>query len=437
MPLVASHDPGNRDGKVHSHRFAAANTAVPYANQDAGAAQGHRGLPEIGLHHGGYLRRLAGRATASGTAMLRRSDTVQASSTFAVGEEAEQTGAAVIRDVGKVAAPIEHRRAPRAGQHGARGRRGAHAQDRPLLPRRHRGRVRCLARTAGQGRRRPRDLLERRRDRRRQGPGGARRALLPSYQLDGEGNPINKRNAWQARSLLYVRLIPPGAADVAHYRVQVPKEARGPIHFTGEAELPQVRLVLHAVRLRRSAEARPGPGAAGPPITTAWSTTSIRRRFRPMSPGNIRGRIPDLPIVTLAKAEASDPARAAQLDAGGAQAGPRALERLGHRPAAARRSERRRIRVSEGDRGRARLCRRLAERGARADPGRRDRCRQAVHRQGAGDRLRSSAASSSSRPPIQKADGDYDGALQSLERVRAAISARPRGAQPDRAASCS
>ena len=30
MPLVASHDPGNRDGKVHSHRFPAANTAVPY-----------------------------------------------------------------------------------------------------------------------------------------------------------------------------------------------------------------------------------------------------------------------------------------------------------------------------------------------------------------------------------------------------------------------
>ena len=34
MPLVASHDPGNIDGKVHSHRFPGANTAVPYANQD-------------------------------------------------------------------------------------------------------------------------------------------------------------------------------------------------------------------------------------------------------------------------------------------------------------------------------------------------------------------------------------------------------------------
>src|SRR3712207_2123630 len=50
-----------------------------------------------------------------------------------------------------------------------------------------------------------------------------------SYQLDGEGNPINKRNAWQTRSVLYVRLIPPGAADVGHYRVKIPKDAKGPI----------------------------------------------------------------------------------------------------------------------------------------------------------------------------------------------------------------
>ncbi len=51
-----------------------------------------------------------------------------------------------------------------------------------------------------------------------------------SYQLDGEGNPINKRNAWQARSVLYVRLIPPGAADVAHYRVHDPEGRQGPDH---------------------------------------------------------------------------------------------------------------------------------------------------------------------------------------------------------------
>jgi hypothetical protein len=56
-----------------------------------------------------------------------------------------------------------------------------------------------------------------------------------SYQLDGEGNMINKRNAWSARSVLYVRLIPPGAADVAHYRIKIPKDAKGPIKL--EAKL--------------------------------------------------------------------------------------------------------------------------------------------------------------------------------------------------------
>src|SRR5207302_5646392 len=55
-----------------------------------------------------------------------------------------------------------------------------------------------------------------------------------SYQLDGEGNPINKRNAFQTRSTLYVRLIPPGAADVAHYLVKIPKDARGPITLTAK-----------------------------------------------------------------------------------------------------------------------------------------------------------------------------------------------------------
>ena len=56
-----------------------------------------------------------------------------------------------------------------------------------------------------------------------------------SYLLDGEGNPINKRNAWQARSVFYVRLIPPGAADTVHYLVNIPKDAVGPITF--EAKL--------------------------------------------------------------------------------------------------------------------------------------------------------------------------------------------------------
>jgi tetratricopeptide (TPR) repeat protein len=47
-----------------------------------------------------------------------------------------------------------------------------------------------------------------------------------SLLIDEHGNPINKRNAWMARSVAYVRLIPPGAADTIHYRVRVPDGAR-------------------------------------------------------------------------------------------------------------------------------------------------------------------------------------------------------------------
>jgi tetratricopeptide (TPR) repeat protein len=53
--------------------------------------------------------------------------------------------------------------------------------------------------------------------------------------LDARGNPIDKRNAWSSRSVAYVRLIPPGAADTFHFRMEVPKDVRGPV--TLEARL--------------------------------------------------------------------------------------------------------------------------------------------------------------------------------------------------------
>ena len=48
-----------------------------------------------------------------------------------------------------------------------------------------------------------------------------------SLLLDEHGNPINKRNAWAARSVAYVRLIPPGAADTIHYRLRHPRRTAG------------------------------------------------------------------------------------------------------------------------------------------------------------------------------------------------------------------
>ncbi len=139
-----------------------------------------------------------------------------------------------------------------------------------------------------------------------------------SLLLDEHGNPINKRNAWATRSVAYVRLIPPGAADTVHYRLDVPEDAGGQDHGQGEAELPQVRLVEHAVGVRR----REGSGARA------------RSRWRPGhddgrwvfdgDTSTVSGRIkaiPDIPTTVMAEAQATLVVVAARRRAAGAPAG--------------------------------------------------------------------------------------------------------------------
>ncbi|NKB89042.1 MAG: tetratricopeptide repeat protein [Acidobacteria bacterium] len=47
--------------------------------------------------------------------------------------------------------------------------------------------------------------------------------------LDEAGQVIDKRNGWDRRTPVYVRFIPPGAADTAHYSFTVPAEVQGPL----------------------------------------------------------------------------------------------------------------------------------------------------------------------------------------------------------------
>ena len=128
-----------------------------------------------------------------------------------------------------------------------------------------------------------------------------------SFQIDGEGNPINKRNAWQARSTLYVRLIPPGAADVAHFRVRIPADAKGPITLT--ARLNHRKFTRYYTEFAYAGVPRPGP--VGPGFDNrewTFEKTNVPANVS----GKIKGEIPDLPITVLARAEA-------RLELGGAQ----------------------------------------------------------------------------------------------------------------------
>ena len=127
-----------------------------------------------------------------------------------------------------------------------------------------------------------------------------------SYQLDGAGNPINKRNAWQARTLLYARLIPPGAADVAHFLVHVPEAAKGKIHFT--AKLNYRKFSWYYSHFSYAGEPKPGQ----PQYLLTKDSNGLEYSFDPANipknvSGTIKDHIPDLPIVTLSKAEIAVP----------------------------------------------------------------------------------------------------------------------------------
>jgi len=123
-----------------------------------------------------------------------------------------------------------------------------------------------------------------------------------SYLLDGQGNHINKRNAWAARTVLYIHLIPPGAADVAHFRIKIPKDAKGPITLT--AKLNYRKFSYEYTQFAYAGEPLPDQ----PKLVAAgydsrkWSyaETNIPRDVS----GEIKDRVPNLPIVTLATATA-------------------------------------------------------------------------------------------------------------------------------------
>ncbi|HXU31235.1 MAG TPA: tetratricopeptide repeat protein [Thermoanaerobaculia bacterium] len=308
MPLVDSHDPGNRNGKVHSHRFPAANTALPYVNQDAEQLETVTKFLQSGFITVDLFAIAPASAPLSGEGMVRRSgEAPQAMSTFAVGEEAEGGGEATLREVSEFSAPLESA--------GARIVPGSTV------------RVDVVVRTRGIGHFFPggtvdafdvwleleaKDAAGRVLFWSGRVEDGGRGAVekgahfYRSFALDAEGNPIDKRNAWQARSALYTRLIPPGAADTIHYRVHVPADARGPITLT--AKLNHRKFSRYYTEFSYAGQPKPGQS----PELLSPHFNSLDYSFDPKNipanvSGKIKGAIPDLPITELARDEVTLP----------------------------------------------------------------------------------------------------------------------------------
>jgi tetratricopeptide (TPR) repeat protein len=229
MPLVASNDPAARDGKVRSHRFPGANTALPFANRDAVQLRTVQEFLRDGQISVDIFGLIRGDAPSDGIEGRRPATGEQSTaSTFAVGEESLNFGAteSILLPPAEVLAPL--------GLVDAAVRRGESV------------RLEVVVRTRKVGHFFPGGTvdafdvwveLEAVDDRGRalfhsgqvsedgRGPVEPGAHFYRALLLDERGNPINKRNAFAARSVAYVRLIPPGAADTIHYRLRIPADA--------------------------------------------------------------------------------------------------------------------------------------------------------------------------------------------------------------------
>lgn len=296
MPMTASNDAGNINGEIHSHAFPGANTALPAANQD----QEQMDLVQQFLKSAVTVDIFAIAHVASGSA--GEGGRSEMSTTFAVGEEAE--GATGSVSAGGTAATVT---AP---------------LDRvdPALRRGDSVRLEVVVRTRRVGHFFPGGTVDAydtwlelqgvddkgqtvfwsgQAEDNGRGPVEKGAHFYRSLQIDEHGNPINKRNAWATRSMVYVRLIPPGAADTVHFRVKVPENAGNKITFTA-------RLLYRKFSWWNTQFSFAGVSAqpASEPLTTA-SYDDRQFAFTGDTSG-VSGkikRVPDLPITVMAEAK--------------------------------------------------------------------------------------------------------------------------------------
>jgi tetratricopeptide (TPR) repeat protein len=296
MPLTPSKDFGNINGAVHSHRFPAANTALPVANEDAEQLK----ITEDFLKD--KILSVDIFALSPARAELKRGASMQSdlSTTFAVGEEAEaKITPSPETEVVPVTAPL--------------------SRVEPVVRRGDTVRVDVVVRTKKIGHFFPGGTVDvydtwlelKGTDEKGQtvfwsgmvedngkGPVEKGAHFYRSLQVDAHGNRINKRNAWATRAVVYVHLIPPGAADTVHYRLHVPENAGN-------------KITLHArLCYRKFAWWNTQFSFAGVPDPNSKAEVTPDYDDRQsVFTGSLRGvsakreQIPNLPIVALAENE--------------------------------------------------------------------------------------------------------------------------------------
>jgi tetratricopeptide (TPR) repeat protein len=295
MPAVRSTDKGAIHGFIHSHTFPAANTAVPTANGDAGQLK----LTQDFLK-GAVTVDIFAISPALSKAEGGASAASELSSAFAVGEEAESsTPQAAAGVAAAISAPLNRIdpavrqgdtvlvdvvvRTRKVGHFFPGGTVDAFDTWVELKATDDQGRVVFWSGRVGDDGKGPVDK-------------GAH--FYRSLQLDGHGHPIDKRNAWSSRTAVYVRLIPPGAADTVHYRLNVPRDARNQIKL-------QARLCYRKFSWYNTQFSFAGvPDAAAQPHPTPDfdDRTFVFTGDTSRVSGSIK-RIPDLPVTEISRNE--------------------------------------------------------------------------------------------------------------------------------------
>jgi tetratricopeptide (TPR) repeat protein len=303
MPLTASDDKGGDKGHVKSHAFAAANTAVPTANRDADQIARVEAFlkDKVTVDVFALVREKEG-AQPAAVSVRRAAEEPRISSTFPIGEESVAmpgAEAAVMMPETDVRAPLD----------GLAVRRGESA------------RVDVVVRTRGVGHMFPGGTvdafdvwveLEAKDESGRtifwsgkvaddgKGPVEEGAHFYRSFMLDEHGNHIDKRNAWAGRAVLYARLVPPGAADVARFRLEIPPDCGDEITLTAKLNY---RKFAHFYTGFAFAGV-PEPGPHGDSVAPGHDD----RVFVPKGDtSDVSGQvkeIPDVPIVVVSRATA-------------------------------------------------------------------------------------------------------------------------------------
>src|SRR6266571_3921477 len=302
MPQEKSNDMGNINGFVHSHRFPGANTAVPTANEDQAQFEfAKKFLQDKQLSVDIFAISPANKeANAPQRTEMGKPEL---STTFAVGEESDiSLPKGPAGEVRPITAPID--------RIDAAVRRGDDA------------RVDVVVRTRKVGHFFPGGTVDafdvwlelQATDEKGQtifwsgkveddgqGPVEPGAHFYRSLQIDGHGNPINKRNAWATRSVVYVHLIPPGAADTAHFRLQVPDSASDKITLHAKLNYRKFSWFNTHFSFAGAAADKTGPGDLGRATTPdyddrKWAFNVDTSKVS----GNLK-TIPNLPITTIAE----------------------------------------------------------------------------------------------------------------------------------------